>query len=584
MLKISFIFFLAVLTLSAAAQNKRDSLQIELLDSLSTNFMQAKNIDSALKYRLKLIDIAKNSKGLNEEWRRNKLSLTLQKTARTYLSIGIPEMAITYLAEQRPFIDNPVQLSSYYKNRSDALRMYAQSGAGKIDSAKFYYDSLSSMCKKGSPEACTNLIALDLSFSDYYSSQGNINDAAAYVDDAQLLAPKYADTVLHSQVSFMSGAVYFQKGAFSKALPNLLAAETFAKQWDEGLYVELLRNIAQCYGKLGDYKNAYVYYDKFAPLRDSIYVKAAEKSIAEAEASYQNKSKQQKIDVLSAENTIKNITIKNAERQKWFYIIGIALLALVITSLIIIYRNKQKSSRLLQQKNDEMNLLNEHLEKANHTKAKLFSIISHDLRSPVSRVYQFLTLQKANPALLSEAQKQEYNEKITGAAGAVLETMEDLLIWSKTQMQQFTATIENVQAAETANGVSELLHPQLDAKHITLKKDIPESLYLHTDRNIVTVILRNLLQNAINHSPENSSIQIAAYKENNAVVFSVADKGAGMPAHAIKALTEKSTVINSDRTGLGLTIVREMADILHATIEAGSNGDVGTLIKIKLPA
>jgi signal transduction histidine kinase len=584
MLKIYSVIFFTVLSFSVAAQSPAaaDSQKIEDLDKKAAAFIQANSFDSAMKYKLNLIEFSKSIKG-NSEWLRQKKSSSLQTIVRIYLNMGMPEQAITYLDEQREFIAPGKELAFYYKNKSDALRFLAQANVGTFEASRAYYDSLGVMCSSGEKNACYNIIAMDLSYADYFTTKKDNANAVKYVEHANLLAPKWADTLLQSQVGYIAGNTYKEAGEYSRALPYLLKAEPFAKEWDENLYTELLRSIAQCYGKLNNYQKAYEYYEKFAPLRDSIYVKAAQQSFAEMEATYQNKNKQQKIDVLSAENTIKNLKIKNAARQKIYFILGLGLLGIIIASILVIYRNKQKSSRLLQQKNDEMNLLNESLEKANSTKAKLFSIISHDLRSPISQVYQFLDLQKNSPEMFSEADKQKHNERISAAAGVVLETMEDLLIWSKTQMQQFSETIENVHAKEIVDNVSDLLGAQFAKKEIVLRKEIPENLFLHTDKNILAIILRNLLQNACTYSPEKSAIIIEGKKETGATLFTIQDEGAGMPENVRSMFNESEANISSNSSGLGLTLVKEMAEIIKADIKISGESNAGTKITISIP-
>lgn len=584
MLKIFTAIFFLNMSFAALAQtpSATDSQRIEDLDKAAKGFAESNAFDSVIKYRLKLIELSKNIKG-SSEWLRQKKSSSLQTIVRTYLNMGMPEQAVTYLDEQREFVAPGKELAYYYKNKSDALRLLAQAGAGKFEASKAYYDSLGVMCSAGEKSACYNIIAMDLSYTDYFTTIKDNANAVRYVEHANLMAPKWADTLLQSQAGYMAGNTYKEAGEYSKALPYLLKAEPFAKEWDENLYAELLRSIAQCYGRLNNYSKAYEYYEKFAPLRDSIYVKAAQQSFAEMEATYQNKSKQEKIDVLSTENTLKNLQIKDAKQQKIYFIIGLALLGIIIASILVIYRNKQKSSRQLQQKNDEMNVLNENLEKANITKAKLFSIISHDLRNPISQVYQFLDLQKNSPGIFSEEDKQKHNERISAAAGVVLETMEDLLIWSKTQMQQFTETIENVNAAESVSSVSELLQTQFAKKEIILKKEVPEDLYLKTDRNILAIILRNLLQNACTYSPEKSTISIAGRKEAGSTIFTIEDEGAGMPERIRRMFNEPQMDVSSNSSGLGLTLVKEMAEIIKADIQISPGSTSGTKITITIP-
>jgi two-component system phosphate regulon sensor histidine kinase PhoR len=106
---------------------------------------------------------------------------------------------------------------------------------------------------------------------------------------------------------------------------------------------------------------------------------------------------------------------------------------------------------------------------------------------------------------------------------------------------------------------------------------------MQTDKNIITIIIRNLLQNAITYSPENSTITITAQQQNNSTQIFIADEGAGMPEPIRRIFNEPHMAINSNQSGLGLTIVKEMAELIHADIEISSNKPVGTLIRVSLP-
>ena len=100
---------------------------------------------------------------------------------------------------------------------------------------------------------------------------------------------------------------------------------------------------------------------------------------------------------------------------------------------------------------------------------------------------------------------------------------------------------------------------------------------------MVTIIIRNLLQNAITYSPINSTITITAQQENNSTKILIGDEGAGMPERVRRIFNEPYMAINSNQSGLGLTIVKEMAELIHANIEISSNTPKGTLITILIP-
>lgn len=106
----------------------------------------------------------------------------------------------------------------------------------------------------------------------------------------------------------------------------------------------------------------------------------------------------------------------------------------------------------------------------------------------ISQVYQFLNLQKSNPDIFKEADKQKHGEQISVAAGVVLETIEDLLVSSKTQMLKFTSSPENLHIAQTVKNINELLQTQLQKKNILLATVISQSVDLKQIKIVSTFL------------------------------------------------------------------------------------------------
>jgi len=146
-------------------------------------------------------------------------------------------------------------------------------------------------------------------------------------------------------------------------------------------------NLAKTYQGLGDYKKAYSYKQAEMKLKDTIYQEQSAKNYAEMEARYQNEKKQKEILYLQQDNKIANIQLLNQRLIKYCLLAGLAIILLIALFLYRNYRAKQKI-------NKELSRFNLKLEEANNSKTKLISIISHDLRSPVSSLFTFLELKK----------------------------------------------------------------------------------------------------------------------------------------------------------------------------------------------
>lgn len=532
-------------------------------DQLIAYYTNQNKTDSALTYKLELIALQKK---VFEEKKdtayQHKAGAGLIKISHLYLTMGLPEQANQYAQEARPLVNNvPELVASYYKNVGDAYRMYAQAGVQDMKQALVYYDSLTMYSQNHYAPGWYKRIALDLSFIDCYLAKGDMDQAYYHIQLAKKLAPKWGDETLNSQVNYMAGTIYMERKEYAKALPDLLAAEKYAQDWGPDLYVNLLKSIADAYGGTGQYAKAFPYYQKYVPLRDTIYTRATEKSFADAEAKFQNKTKQTEIE-------LKNTQIGEARMQRIWLASGLFLAVISLVLLGVIYRNKKRSSAIIDEKNQELARAIGELEEANKTKAKLFSIISHDLRSPISQVYQFLKLQQLNPHLLSEPQKAELSQRIQSATGSLLETMEDLLLWSKTQMTEFKPNIQLVKVWEIVDQCIKLLQLNIDSKNLKIISHIDPNSTVEVDPYYLQTIMRNLLQNAIKAANEGSEIELSFQKgqlsiENSGSVFtqqryqeilSAVDNGHGL-------------------NGLGLKLVDELANKSGLSIQFGKGNE-----------
>ncbi|SDF89802.1 Signal transduction histidine kinase [Dyadobacter soli] len=543
--------------------------KIELYSSVQNYYSTRGEYEKQVRYLLESIEFKKKLITEGKVKDREYVVSDLMNLGELYIELQQGENGVRYSKEARGYmVSNTDYRNHYYKDMTDAYLLLKQPAM-----ARTYYDSLSAMLEPGNiqPRRRSNKIAADLGFTDYYLNINQPDSAAIYIRRASQLAEKWAPDYLLSQVRYMQGSVYYAQGRYQEALPILVESEDMIRDFGQQMYVALLQSIARCYAAAGDWKKAYAYYDKYAPMRDSLYLESSRKSIADAEALYQNKEKQREIQ-------IKNLQIDEAQKQRIWLISGLAFVSLSLVLLGIIYRNKRRTAALLDEKNRQLNQLIAELEEANRTKAKLFGIISHDLRSPINQVYQFLKLQQLNPDLLNHAQKQQLSEKIQTATGSLLETMEDLLLWSKTQMNQFQPSIEIVRLAQVTDQCLGLLHLNIEARQLTIEQRIPQEVLVETDPYYLQTILRNLLQNAVKAADEQSMVRLdwqeaqrELYIENSGPAFTQAQYESTL-AHADK---------QSSLSGLGLRLVDELSTKsgLAVRFENPADGVTRTVIK-----
>jgi signal transduction histidine kinase/uncharacterized protein HemY len=279
---------------------------------------------------------------------------------------------------------------------------------------------------------------------------------------------------------------------------------------------------------------------------------------------------------------------------------GVGILAALIIAFIAYrnQRNKQKANLLLAEKNEEINLQNELLAQSNQTKDRLFSIVAHDLRSPIaafqstSRQINFF-LRKNKPEKL-----QEIGTQIDSSAQHLNNMLNNLLNWVLTQQQQ------KIQLEKTTlnlyKSVEEVLKSYQTialAHDIEIKNTIPKETFIWVDTDTFQTIIRNLISNSLKYTPEKGSISLSIdslQNENDKIVtLKITDTGIGMSEEIKEKLTSQFIQLDLNHTqrglrgekstGLGLVLCYEFAALNDIKIKLESKQNEGTTFYLLIP-
>lgn len=329
---------------------------------------------------------------------------------------------------------------------------------------------------------------------------------------------------------------------------------------DMGNYTFLIGVRSELEAETGNYKNAYYDSKKFHELNDSIYSQENKNRIATIEG-------QREVALRDKEIELNKLALSVQKKQRIAFIAGIVLLCVIGVLLYWQNRMRKKTNTTLLQLNNE-------LDEANKVKARFFAILSHDLRSPVANLVDFLRLQKEEPGLLSAEQTAFHQQKITASAEALLENMETMLLWSKEQMGNFKPKIKPV----TVNKLFDYLQKALvSSQSIKFIFNDSQNLSLDSDESYLQVILYNLTSNAVKalKNTTNPVIEWKAYEENGKTVLSITDNGPGINEELLKIISSETTTYNN-KTGLGLHLIRDLAKAINCQILLSNSGS-GTI-------
>lgn len=470
----------------------------------------------------------------------------LAMVAEIYILLKQPEKAIQYLDEARPYMGMSliVDVAVYGK----FIRSYAllKNHAEAQKNYDLLYKTVGNSDGKWSELVSSNLTMAKLALE-----KQEYPLAKTFIDKADKQSKLDNKEIMTSSVNLSYGEYYRAIKDYPTAIKYFKRSEHGSALFNKEQHLELLGALVAAEIASGGSAETLADYNKYTALSDSLTTQKIELNIAEAEATFQNKLKQEQIEV-------KTLQLEQNKKERVWLLSGLASLVLVSVLLIIIYQNKKRTANILDEKNKALATLNRELEESNRTKAKLFSIISHDLRSPISQVYQFLKLQQLNPKLLNDDQKAELSEKIQTATGHLLETMEDLLLWSKTQMNEFRAEIRPTELAPVVDQCLKLLQLHLEEKNLTVDSKLSEKEMVLADPFYLETIVRNLLQNAVKVADTGSVIHLDFTRKGQQSVLSIGNSG---PAFSNENYQTLIAQIDNGQgiNGFGLRLVDELA-------------------------
>jgi signal transduction histidine kinase len=247
--------------------------------------------------------------------------------------------------------------------------------------------------------------------------------------------------------------------------------------------------------------------------------------------------------------------------------------------------NKQQLQLVAQKNILEEN--NQMLGELNRTKEKLFSIIAHDMRSPLGNLRGSLDLLQQQ--IISASEFEEIAGALIQQVDDLQASQENLLQWSRSQLSGISVREQLVSLRKLAEEKTAFLQSQAAKKNISIRIDITDQACVKADLDHCSLILRNLLTNAIKFSPVGGTIILSSEAQKDFVSISVSDQGAGISEAQVQLLqagsvnTSTRGTSNEKGTGLGLLLCKEFVEKNGGSLEITSNYPTGSIVTFRLP-
>jgi signal transduction histidine kinase len=229
------------------------------------------------------------------------------------------------------------------------------------------------------------------------------------------------------------------------------------------------------------------------------------------------------------------------------------------------------------------------LKELNATKDILFSIIGHDLRSPFNSILGLseLLIESVNDSTFTENEK--YLKLIKNSANSTLILLDNLLNWAKSQTGKISFSPVKIIFSNIIHEVLKLEKPIAIAKNISLNYFTADEIEVYADKNMLKLILRNLISNAIKFTKPGGEIRVFAISKKDWVEITISDNGIGINEEIRKELFKTSSnsstigTANEKGSGLGLILCKEFVERQGGQIWVKSEIGIGSNFKFTLP-
>ena len=478
-------------------------------------------------------------------------------------SMGQPERALEYnrmALGYRERAGDTLLLSSSLNNVGNLL-----TDLNQLDEAKQHHERALALNRAiGDKRSIANSLH---NLGTIYIKERNFRVALEYYRNAGAIREEIKD--LRALTSALSGQAeaYIGLGNFAQAVAAAERSYRLAREIGVPKEASEASRIAyEAHKEGGNPSKALEFLEIHKHLSDSLVTLDRQKAIANLESVAELNRKKDEIRILEQERIY--------QRNLLIFIIS----GLVITLLfsIWIYRARIREQQISAE-----------LRRLGAMKDRMFSILSHDLRSPLNSLHSMIELMDMDA--LNPDEWKSFKDTLMRQFDVTDETLRDVLLWAKGQFEGEKSTIQSVSLKEAVDSNAELVNLIASRKGVSIVVDVDPQAKVLADRAHLMAIIRNLLTNAVKFTPEGKSITLRSQSIDGNQLLYIEDEGVGMPPEKVETLFTSAGQFTQGTSGesgsgLGLIFVRDLVRRNKGTIHVTSEVGVGSTFKVALPS
>ncbi|TGD82661.1 tetratricopeptide repeat-containing sensor histidine kinase [Hymenobacter wooponensis] len=423
-----------------------------------------------------------------------------------------------------------------------------------------------------------------------YQDFGNFETAAVFYTQALENLPQSASPVVRATTWWVLAAMHDSLDQHGPAQASLQQALVAARQAGSSV---LLRNIYFSLSSIHQRDRhptaALQALQRYVALQDSALVEQRENQIAELQLRYESEKKEREIQLLTKDQQLQQANLRRQKLLRNLLAAGAVLLLMTVGALYRAHKQQEDINRMLKRKNAAISQQKEVLDRLNQTKNTLFSVISHDLRSPLSSLYSLLSL--LSLGTLPPARLAAHAARLSQTLDSTSRLLDNLLNWSASQMQGDGGTKpERLRLDVLIAEALDLMADDAERKQVRLINEVQEPCPARADLNMTRLILRNLLGNALKFTPAGGTITVSAKLLPTMWEIAVHDTGVGISPtgqYKIQEQRESYSTPGTDHekgVGLGLRLCKEFLERNSGELSFESTLGKGSIFRFTLPA
>ena len=431
-----------------------------------------------------------------------------------------------------------------------------------------------------------------------YNNLGSISEnnrqwkeALAYYFKADKIFEEIKDLQAQATNYVAIARIISEQGKYNEAKQYALLAIAKAEEVKSlSTMLEVCKFLATLEEKQNNYKSALAYQKQYNTLADSIANENHRANLVELKTKFNFEEKEREIVLLKKDKELQQAILERKNVVTSALGTGVILMVVIIGLLYYAYRATKSKRDALAVKNIEIGQQKDDLDKLNKEKDRFFSILSHDLKGPLSSLKGLSYLLTMSKDALTPDELLHIRTKINGSLDYLTDLINNILEWSMTTSQKREWSFSKIDTTNLIKKNISMYRDIAEGKGVNLVYDQEEEFHGYADYHAIDTVIRNLLSNSIKYSHSNKEVVIGVSKAAQTLFISVKDYGVGMPLEIqdnlfkLKRNSSQPGTRNEKGTGLGLTLCMELMKENRGDIQVRSKVGEGSEFIISIPA